>query len=261
MTTSICTNTGSRNSSTESMTTVQSLWNPAFNNDTQGRHASEKTRISEQYHHPFITPSASASRKSSTSIVPRLLPQHQRTMSIPPSMGTIGSSTAVDEILGDQGQHMFDFDEQLLGLDHQMYQHISPAPPLSQQQQQQHHHHHQHQHSRQNHNLSHNQQPREVLQMPYNQLAQVEPITTQHMDHCQTQSQSSSQYLPPGTDGAIGSNSCVFATNMITTVSGGDPNEVLAQLGCGPGAMSGMDCQVDNRVVFNVMDRFSGHHV
>jgi hypothetical protein len=37
-------------------------------------------------------------------------------------------------------------------------------------------------------------------------------------------------------------------------MAGADPNTVRADLGC----MPGMDCEVDNHLVFNVMDRYSG---
>jgi hypothetical protein len=48
-------------------------------------------------------------------------------------------------------------------------------------------------------------------------------------------------------------NSCVFAADMITTMAGGDPISVSADLGCLPG----MDCDVDNQLVFNIMDRYT----
>jgi hypothetical protein len=52
-------------------------------------------------------------------------------------------------------------------------------------------------------------------------------------------------------------NSCSFATDMITTMVGGNPEDVRADLGCAPGT----ECQVDNQLLFNVMDRYSGHDV
>lgn len=57
----------------------------------------------------------------------------------------------------------------------------------------------------------------------------------------------------PTTPGSPNANSCVFAADMISTMSGGDPNAVSADLGCLPG----MDCDVDNQLVFHVMDRYS----
>ena len=51
----------------------------------------------------------------------------------------------------------------------------------------------------------------------------------------------------------INVNSCAYATDMITTMAGGDPMAVRADLGCLPG----MDCEVDNQLVFNVMDRYN----
>ncbi|ESZ95545.1 hypothetical protein SBOR_4074 [Sclerotinia borealis F-4128] len=52
-------------------------------------------------------------------------------------------------------------------------------------------------------------------------------------------------------------NSCVFATDIITTMAGADPAVIRAELGCVPG----MDCNVDNQLVFNVMDRYTGSGV
>ncbi|KAF7869650.1 hypothetical protein EAF04_004434 [Stromatinia cepivora] len=52
-------------------------------------------------------------------------------------------------------------------------------------------------------------------------------------------------------------NSCVFATDMITTMAGGDPAVVRAELGCVPD----MDCNVDNQLVFHVLDRYTGNGV
>lgn len=51
------------------------------------------------------------------------------------------------------------------------------------------------------------------------------------------------------------SNSCNFATDLIHNMSGySDPNAIRADLGCAPG----MECEVDNQLVFDVMDRYSG---
>ncbi len=62
----------------------------------------------------------------------------------------------------------------------------------------------------------------------------------------------SSVYIPPTTNGNV--HDCNYATDIITTMAGVDPSSVRADLGCLPG----MDCQVDNQLVFNVMDRYSG---
>lgn len=61
-----------------------------------------------------------------------------------------------------------------------------------------------------------------------------------------------SSYIPTTTS-SPNVNSCVFAADMISTMAGGDPNTVSADLGCLPG----MDCDVDNQLVFNIMDRYS----
>jgi len=50
-------------------------------------------------------------------------------------------------------------------------------------------------------------------------------------------------------------NNCNYATDMITAMTGGgDPGSVRAELGCLPG----MECDVDNHHLFEVMDRYSG---
>jgi len=68
-----------------------------------------------------------------------------------------------------------------------------------------------------------------------------------------TGAQRSSVYItqPPSNSNV---NNCNYATDMITTMAGVDPSAVRADLGCAPG----MDCEVDNHLVFNVMDRYSG---
>ena len=49
-------------------------------------------------------------------------------------------------------------------------------------------------------------------------------------------------------------NRCSDAVNMITTMAGADLASVRADLGCS----SGVECDVDNQIVFEVMDRYSG---
>ncbi|KUJ16208.1 uncharacterized protein LY89DRAFT_77292 [Mollisia scopiformis] len=49
-------------------------------------------------------------------------------------------------------------------------------------------------------------------------------------------------------------NNCNYAAEMITTMAGADPSTVRADLGCLPG----MECDVDNHHLFEVMDRYSG---
>ncbi len=64
-------------------------------------------------------------------------------------------------------------------------------------------------------------------------------------------SQRSSGYIPPASP--LNNNNCNYAAEMITTMAGVDPDTVRSDLGCLPG----MDCDVDNQLVFNVMDRYS----
>lgn len=59
---------------------------------------------------------------------------------------------------------------------------------------------------------------------------------------------------PSYTTTSPGVNDCNYATAMITTMAGGDSDAIRADLGCLPD----MDCEVDNHVVFNVMDRYMG---
>lgn len=62
-----------------------------------------------------------------------------------------------------------------------------------------------------------------------------------------------SVYVPTTSGSNV--NNCNYAAEMITTMAGiGDSSGVRAELGCGPV----MDCEVDNQLVFNVMDRYSG---
>lgn len=65
--------------------------------------------------------------------------------------------------------------------------------------------------------------------------------------------QRSSVYIP--TTSSSNANNCSYATDMITTMAGGDPNVVRADLGCYPGVEQ---CEVDNQLVFQVMDRYTG---
>ncbi|KAK0119754.1 hypothetical protein ONS95_011188 [Cadophora gregata] len=69
----------------------------------------------------------------------------------------------------------------------------------------------------------------------------------------QTLQQSSSVYVPTTSSSNV--NNCNYAAELITTMAGvSDSSAVRADLGCSPG----MDCEVDNQLVFNVMDRYSG---
>jgi len=89
------------------------------------------------------------------------------------------------------------------------------------------------------------------------QLAMPQSSYHQPQQYSQPQT-SSSLYMPITTTSSSNVNSCEFAADMITTMSGAtDPNAVRADLGCLPG----MDCEVDNHQIFSVMDRYSGTSV
>lgn len=60
-------------------------------------------------------------------------------------------------------------------------------------------------------------------------------------------------YIPTDTN-TPNVSSCVSAADMIATMAGADQSSVSVDLGCMPGT----DCAVDNQLVFNVMDRYSG---
>ena len=75
--------------------------------------------------------------------------------------------------------------------------------------------------------------------------------TQQHLQR-QSMPQGSSVYMP-ATNGS-NSKTCEFATDIITTMAGADPSVVRAELGCLPG----MDCDVDDNLVFDMMDRYTG---
>lgn len=66
-------------------------------------------------------------------------------------------------------------------------------------------------------------------------------------------SPNNSLYLPT-TSANSNVNSCNYAAEMITSMSGSNPASVKADLGCLPD----MDCEVDSHLVFDVMDRYTG---
>jgi hypothetical protein len=190
---------GSRASS-GSLSTVQSLWDPIYSQNTGGRRRSgtlHPVGKAASSAHQFMTPSnSSASQTSSVSLghgsnrgVP-LHPQRLTPVQMPRNSGSTNR------------QQMFDFDHQL-GLS-------SPSQYTS------------------------NQRTAEKHQQPH------------------TTPPRSSVYIPTTSSSNV--NNCNYATDMITTMAGVDPSAVRQDLGCLPG----MDCEVDNHLVFNVMDRYTG---
>ncbi|KFX95580.1 hypothetical protein O988_05735 [Pseudogymnoascus sp. VKM F-3808] len=60
---------------------------------------------------------------------------------------------------------------------------------------------------------------------------------------------------------AVGTNSCIYATDMITAIATNAlPSDVRTDLGCSP-QCSNTDCEVSNHVVFDVMDRGVGEDI
>lgn len=181
---------GSRASSA-SLSTVQSLWDPVYPQNTGGRGLnSGGKRASSGYQ--FLTPSASSASQTS-SLGPgshRPVPSHQRLGS-----GNLSRNPSP----ASQNQPMFDFDQQL-GLS-------NPS---------------------QYHSLQGTSQ-QEPLQLHNGQRStSIQISTTSSVSNCH------------------------YATDMITTMAGVDSSTVRAELGCLPG----MDCDVDNQLIFNVMDRY-----
>lgn len=87
------------------------------------------------------------------------------------------------------------------------------------------------------------------LSSPYNN----HPTTAQQHLQPHSMPQRSSLYIPTSMSSSI-INTCVFTTDMMTSMPGADPSDIRADLGC----LQGMDCEVDNQLVFNVMDRYAG---
>ena len=109
--------------------------------------------------------------------------------------------------------------------------------------------------------LRRNPSPTSMANQP--QMYELDPRLTQsnpsqYLSHQSTSHQLHSHsalgspYVPT-TTASPNVNSCVFAADMISSMAGGDPSTVSADLGCLPG----MDCEVDNQLVFNVIDRYT----
>ena len=191
---------GSRDSSA-SVTTVQSLWDPIYSQNTGGRRRSttlQPTGKAASSAQQFMTPSTSiASRTSSASMghrSHRVVPHHPRLAPVQMARNPSPASNPPP-----QHQQMFDFDTQL-------------SNPSS--------------------------------------YASVQSTAQKHLQP-HNAPQRSSVYIPTTTSSNV--NNCNYATDLITTMAGVDPSTVRADLGCLPG----MECDVDNHLVFNVMDRYT----
>ncbi|KAN0096104.1 hypothetical protein V8E51_014909 [Hyaloscypha variabilis] len=190
---------GSRASSA-SLSTVQSLWDPIYSQNTGGRRRSgtlQSVGKAASSAHQFMTPStSSASQTSSVSLghgSNRGVPIHPPRLTPVQMPRNPGSST--------RNQQLYDFDPQL-GLS-------NPSQ------------------------YSSNQRTAEKHLQPH------------------TAPPRSSVYIPTTSSSNV--NNCNYATDMITTMAGADASAVRQDLGC----MPGMDCEVDNHLVFNVMDRYT----
>ena len=188
---------GSRASSA-SLSTVQSLWDPIYSQNTGGRRRSgtlQPVGKAASQAHQFMTPSnSSTSQTSSVSLGHgpnrgvALHPQRLTPVQMPRNPGSSNR------------QQMFEFDQQI-GIANSQYN--------------------SHQRTAEKHLQPHTAPPR------------------------------SSVYIPTTSSSNV--NNCNYATDMITTMAGVDASIVRQDLGCLPG----MECEVDNHLVFNVMDRYT----
>lgn len=183
---------GSRDSSSGSTSTVQSMWDPSYNNQVRSQNDQGGMRSTEKApQHQFMTPSSTVSRTGSTT-------SSQKT------------------------QSLYDFESQ-----------VSMLSSF-----------HGHQHHQSHNNIT-----------TANQLEQAHTKS-----HPLASVSRSSPYIPTSASSSsvAGTNSCYDATDMITSMAGGDPQNVRADLGC---LTNGIDCEVDNQLVFNVMDRYAGQGI
>jgi hypothetical protein len=226
---------GSRDSSSGSISTVQSMWDPSYNNQVRSQNDHGGMRGSGKApQHQFMTPSSTVSRTGSVVSAGRAgsssaqqqqqqqqqqHPPRNRIPSLAPSMTSSGSTATTSS---QQTQALYDFDSQ-----------VSMLPSF-----------HGHQHHQSHNNITTSNQ----LAQAHTQSHPLAPVSR------------SSQYIPTSASSSsvAGTNSCDFATNMITSMAGGDPQDVRTDLGC---LNNGMDCDVDNQLVFNVMDRYTGQGI
>jgi hypothetical protein len=230
---------GSRDSSSGSISTVQSIWDTTYSNQVRSQNDNCGVRSTAKApQHQFRTPSSTVSRtgsavssgragSSSTQQQQTQQQQQQqqqetsrnRMSSLAPSMASSGSTATTTS---QQTQSHYDFDSQ-----------ASMLRSF-----------HGHQHHQSHNNIT-----------ATNQLTQAHT-----QSHPLAPASQSSQYIPTSTSNSsvAGTNSCYVAADMITSMAGGDPQNVRAELGC---LSHGMDCEVDNQLVFNVMDRYAGQGI
>jgi len=227
----------SRDSSSGSISTVQSMWDPSYNNQVRSQNDHSGMRSTGKApQHQFKTPSSTVSRTGSvvsngragSSSAQQQTQQQQqqqqhasrnRIPSLAPSMASSGSTATTSS---QQTQSLYDFESQ-----------VSMLPSF-----------HGHQHHQPHNNVN-----------TANQLAQAHT-----QSHPLVPVSRSSQYIPTSASSSsvAGANSCYDAADMITSMAGGDLQSVRADLGC---LNNGMDCEVDNQIVFNVMDRYTGQGI
>jgi hypothetical protein len=232
------TTVGSRDSSSGSMSTstAQSAWDPSYN--SQIRSQNEQGGMSgsgKASQHQFMTPSSTASRTGSvvstgragTASAQQQQQQHQQHQHHPPQnrvpslAPSVSSSGSTATGSSQQTKPLYDFDSQV--------------PMLGS--------YHGHQHHQSHNNIT-----------TTNQLAQAHT-----QSHPLAPASRSSQYIPTSASSSVaGTNSCFDAADMITTMAGADPRDVRTDLGCLP---NGIECEVDNQLVFNVMDRYTGQGI
>lgn len=104
------------------------------------------------------------------------------------------------------------------------------------------------------HTSSHHQQMLEYDQFSWSDQTYSQfPGRRQQLSYQHAQQQQSSTYAQTTTSSNV--NSCNNAADIITTIAGTtDHAAIRAELGC----VGGTDCEVDNQIVFNMLDRYSG---
>jgi hypothetical protein len=215
---------GSRDSSSGSISTVQSMWEPSYNNQVQpqndhGGMGSSGKAPKQQFMSSSLNVSRTGSVVStgcagSSSAKQQQHPPLNRMPSLAPSLASSRSTATTSS----QQTQLYDFDPQ-----------VSMRPSFR---------------GNQHHQSQKNITTANYLAQTHMQSRPLAPVSR------------SNQYIP--TSSVAGTNSCDYAANMITGMAGGDPQDIRADLGC---LTNGMDCEVDNQLVFNVMDRYTGQGI
>lgn len=222
-----------------SMSTVQSLWDQTYphlrhKEVAQGHMGGPGQPPQRQFMSPPTTASRTGSVVStgrggsmgqpSSHAQAQHQHQHQHQRNRVPSLApSLSSAASTATTTSQQSQPLYEYDAH--AMPHPSYR---PSPHLSQ------------------------------PQPPMQQSSHIPRGTPQQQQQQQQQYRPAS-LIPAGVGPSVGGTySCVSAADMITTMAGAvaEPHDVRQDLGCMPNGM--VDCEVDNQLVFNVMDRYTG---